>query len=76
MKQIIHTAPNLPILWCHGTADIEIPISYAEDALSFLQYSLGVPNAKLTMKAYNGMRHAINDEELNDLVNWLARILA
>jgi lysophospholipase-2 len=76
VKQIIHAAPNLPILWCHGNADAEIPISYAEDAISFLYYALHVPYSKLRFRKYDGLKHAINDVELDDLASWLERILA
>jgi predicted esterase len=73
---MIHTAPGLPILWCHGKADDEIPISYAEDAISFLHSTLRVPNSKLQFRQYDDLTHAINDNELDDLGSWLERILA
>ena len=72
----MYTVPDLPILWCHGKADEEIPISYAEDATSFLHSTLHVPNSKLQFKQYDGLTHAINDSELDDLVSWLEGILA
>ncbi|KAJ7693548.1 Phospholipase/carboxylesterase [Mycena rosella] len=62
-------SPNVPILWCHGTADVEIPIAVGENAVSYLRKHL---RDKIQYKTYPGLGHTINDEEVNDLVAWLA----
>ncbi|KAJ6626869.1 phospholipase carboxylesterase [Mycena sp. CBHHK59/15] len=62
------SSPNLPILWCHGTADVEIPIGVGENAVSFLRKHAG---DKLQYKSYVGLGHTINDDEVNDLAAWL-----
>jgi predicted esterase len=75
-KQIIHTGLYLPILWCHGTNDMEIPVSMGEDAISFLHNILDIPEECLTYKRYEGLGHMINDAELDDLTSWLIQTLA
>lgn len=72
---MIHTAPNLAVLWLHGNADIEIPKSYGEDAVSFLRYQVEIADELVQFKCYDGLAHAINDEELNDLASWLEKLL-
>ena len=72
---MLHAAPNLPILWCHGTADKEIPFSYAEDAIAFLQNSIKISPPKLQFLVYEDLGHTINDNELNDIVSWLQSTL-
>jgi len=75
-EQIIHTGLHLPILWCHGTGDMEIPVSMGEDAISFLHNILGIPEEFLTYKRYEDLAHMINDAELDDLTSWLIQTLA
>lgn len=70
----MHTSPNLSVLWCHGRTDLEVPISYADDAISFLRSSVGIPNNKLHYRTYKGLAHSINDDELDDLARWLRNI--
>jgi len=73
--QMIHTGLHLPILWCHGTNDKDVPDSYGEDAISFIQHTLCIPEQCLTYKRYEGLAHAINDAELDDLASWLIQTL-
>ncbi|KAJ7102410.1 Phospholipase/carboxylesterase/thioesterase [Mycena belliarum] len=61
-------SPNVPILWCHGAADPEIPIVVAANAVSYLRRNL---RDKIQYKTYLGLSHTINDEEVNDLLAWL-----
>ncbi|KAJ7293803.1 Phospholipase/carboxylesterase/thioesterase [Mycena rebaudengoi] len=63
------TSPNLPIFWCHGTADIEIPIGVGENAVSFLRTH--VREAEVQYRSYPGLEHTINDDEVDDLAAWL-----
>jgi predicted esterase len=72
---MIHTQPHLPVFWGHGTADAEIPLSFAQEAMSFLNYALRVPRSLLRFNIYDGLAHSINDDELDDLASWLVRIL-
>lgn len=72
---MMHTNSTLPILWCHGAADDVIPISYAEDALGFLRGSAGIPSLKLEYCFYDGLGHAILDNELEDIASWLQDVL-
>jgi len=73
--QMIYTGQYLPILWCHGANDNDIPDSYGEDAISFIRHSLYIPEQCLTYRRYEGLAHSINDAELGDLVSWLMQIL-
>jgi len=71
----MYAASHLPILWCHGTADEEIPISYADDAVAFLRDSVGTSSSNLQFRVYHDLGHAIHDNELNDITLWLQTIL-
>lgn len=72
---MILAEPHLPVFWGHGEADPEIPIAYAEDAISFLYYRLRVPRSILQFRSYEDLQHTINDDELDDLTTWLVWIL-
>jgi lysophospholipase-2 len=66
-------SPNVPILWCHGTADTEIPIAIGEDAVSYLRKHV---RDKVQFNTYPGLEHTINDDEVNDLRAWLVERIA
>jgi predicted esterase len=68
---MMHTVSTLSILWCHGVMDDVIPISFAKDALAFLQDSAGIPTSKLEFHAYDGLGHTIEDNEVDDVTTWL-----
>lgn len=72
-RHILTPAAKLPILWCHGLADNEIPIICGQDAVGYLRSSLGASN--LQFRTYRGLAHNICDEELNDLSLWLESVL-
>ncbi|KAJ7655289.1 phospholipase carboxylesterase [Mycena polygramma] len=61
-------SPNFPVLWCHGIADTEIPISVGEDAVAYLKKHV---RDKVQFNTYPGLEHTINDDEVNDLLAWL-----
>ncbi|KAJ7124810.1 phospholipase carboxylesterase [Mycena crocata] len=61
-------SPKVPILWCHGTADVQIPIGVAENAVSFLRKNVF---EKVEYKTYASLEHTINEEEVDDLLAWL-----
>ncbi|ESK86238.1 lysophospholipase i [Moniliophthora roreri MCA 2997] len=72
---LIHVGDTkMPILWCHGTSDTEIPLSMGIDAVEYLK-SDAVQLSEVDMKTYDGLEHRICDEELADLAEWLEGIL-
>ena len=73
MKQI---EPSLPVFWAHGTADTEVPASYGEEAISFLNSYLKIPADKIIFKTYEGLQHTVNDAVMADLAAWLDNTLA
>ncbi|KAL0950679.1 hypothetical protein HGRIS_007461 [Hohenbuehelia grisea] len=75
-EHMLHTAPNLPILWCHGTADDEIPIACAEEAAGFLLNTLRLHPRQVSLRQYPGMKHSICDAELEDILRWLESVIA
>ncbi|KAK7064638.1 lysophospholipase i [Favolaschia claudopus] len=64
------TSPHVPILWCHGNADTEIPLSVGQDAVAFLRTHI---REDVQFHTYAGLEHTINDEEVNDLLTWLVK---
>ncbi|KAF8061011.1 phospholipase carboxylesterase [Lyophyllum atratum] len=74
-RYMMHATPSLPVLWCHGAADREIPISYGQDATTFLRNTIGLSPSKLQIRVYDDLGHAINDAELDDIASWLQFIL-
>jgi len=46
-----------------------------EDAISFMQHTLNIPEECLTYKRYENLAHMINDAELDDLASWLIQTL-
>ncbi|KAI0719120.1 Phospholipase/carboxylesterase [Cerioporus squamosus] len=76
-RQAMHQIePSLPVFWSHGTADQEVPMSYGEECTAFLRNSLHLPADNVTFKTYEGLEHTVNDDVLNDLATWLARVLS
>ncbi len=70
LKNEIKVTPalkNLKIFIGHGTADERIKFQEGKDAVEYLQ-SIGL---KPDFHAYSGMKHAISNDELKDLQNWL-----
>ncbi|TFK76717.1 lysophospholipase I [Pluteus cervinus] len=70
-RQLLHSELNFPILFCHGTSDIEVPLDLGRDAVGFLLNSLSGAEDHTAFKTYPGLGHTINDDELDDLVRWL-----
>lgn len=69
---MIHTEPNLPIFWGHGTADEQIPLTFAQECLQFLRGTLNVSDEKLTFVRYEALAHATNEREFEDLAGWMS----
>lgn len=72
---MLHAAPWLSVLWCHGMADDKIPIWHGHDALVFLRDSGRIPESQLQLYVYEGLKHTINDAEMKDVASWLKTIL-
>ncbi|KAJ3546233.1 hypothetical protein NMY22_g2135 [Coprinellus aureogranulatus] len=74
-RKYIDHVNSLPILWCHGTADEEIPLSYGRDAEAFIEtvYSNGSNSVRrqFTFKTYDGLEHNTNEAELEDVAMFL-----
>lgn len=68
----MHHVGSFPILWCHGTADDEIPLEYGQEAAQFLISS----NQVVRFKTYEDLSHSVNSEEIDDLGTWLEGTLA
>ncbi|KAF5375277.1 hypothetical protein D9758_000089 [Tetrapyrgos nigripes] len=64
------------ILWCHGNADEDIPLSHGLDGVSFLKTSMKYSEPeKLQVNVYENLSHTINEEEIADLGDWLRKVL-
>ncbi|KAJ8090530.1 hypothetical protein PM082_002418 [Marasmius tenuissimus] len=74
-RQSLTSSSGLPILWCHGAVDDEIPVERGHEAVNFLRTALGITN-RVDLKIYPRMKHNICDAELNDLSSWLESILS
>ncbi len=57
---------GLPIFIAHGKSDPVLPLTYAHDALAYLQ----TLTDNITYHEYD-MVHTVGEQELADLVNWL-----
>ncbi|GLB35560.1 putative phospholipase/Carboxylesterase [Lyophyllum shimeji] len=73
-SSMMNSTQRCPILWCHGTADTEIPIALAEDGIAFLRDTI---EQKETLRfiRYDGLEHTTNDAELKDLGAWLQTVI-
>nr|GAT43617.1 phospholipase/carboxylesterase [Mycena chlorophos] len=58
------SCPDVPIIWCHGLVDNQIPIEYAEDVIRFLEDKM---TSKLALKKYPGLAHAVDERVVEDL---------
>lgn len=72
-----HTMPdaainntNTPMLQCHGTEDPVIFYKWGQ----ILAESLKEMNPKHEFKSYEGLMHAVNDQELQDVKNFINKI--
>ncbi|OCH92692.1 Phospholipase/carboxylesterase [Obba rivulosa] len=74
-QMMVHLEPNLPIFWGHGTQDPEVPLSMGQECITFLRNTLHIPDEKVKFKPYESMGHAVNEQELDDLVDWLSSVL-
>ena len=65
--------PNIPILMCHGTSDNVVPFRWGKMSFDTLK-AKGVANA--SFKSYSGMAHSACDEEMRDVVEFIANRLS
>ncbi|KAJ2924869.1 hypothetical protein H1R20_g12243, partial [Candolleomyces eurysporus] len=70
-RRHITASPSIPILWCHGTDDKEIPLPYGRNAMQFIESLPGADASKTELKIYRGLQHTINDRELEDIAAFL-----
>lgn len=70
-----HIEPCLPVFWGHGAEDTEIPEDMGEECIRFLKEGLNFSDDKITLKAYDGLGHAVSDQEVEDLAIWLRSTL-
>jgi len=79
-------AKNLPIFWGHGTADPLVQFTLGRMSADFLIRELGVKAVEeeenaadvpvgLSFHGYVGLVHGSNEAELDDLRDWLKRVL-
>ncbi|GJE87483.1 phospholipase/carboxylesterase [Phanerochaete sordida] len=74
-------ARKLPVFWGHGKNDPLVKFAWAEQSVKFLKENLGISEATATnptgieFHGYNGLVHSANDEEIEDLQAWLAKVM-
>ncbi len=70
---------NTPILHCHGEVDSVVPVQAAKlskERVSSLVKESGVGNGETyKVKTYIGLDHSVSMEELDDVVNFLRRVI-
>ena len=62
----------LPLAIFHGTDDLMVPLSAAERTMEALTEAGHEPS----FKTYSGMGHAVCDEEIQDMFDWLSSLSA
>lgn len=71
-----------PVFWGHGTLDPLVKFQNARDSTQFLTSQIGTPEVVtavtgglrgLEFHAYEGVGHATNQKELDDLKSWIKR---
>lgn len=62
-----------PVFHGHGTQDPVIPIHYGLEAKNFFEKQFHL--SEYEFKAYNGMAHSTSPEEMQDLVQFLLKII-
>eukprot|EP00298_Acanthocystis_sp_HF-20_P002498 c12913_g1_i1.p1 GENE.c12913_g1_i1~~c12913_g1_i1.p1 ORF type:complete len:233 (-),score=110.09 c12913_g1_i1:119-817(-) len=70
--QITEQAKLSPVLHCHGKDDPLVRIDWARDTAKALKEG-GVKS--LELKEYDGMAHELGQTEMNDIQEWLLKVL-
>lgn len=65
-------ALSTPVLQCHGEVDSMVAISTARTTEDFLEAN-GLKDR--AFQAYSDLGHSVSDEELQDVGDWLAKVL-
>jgi len=74
---------SIPIFWAQGTTDEIVTVERATSSVEYLKTALGIPDAALDapekggidFHSYEGLGHSRCPRELDDLKNWLKRVL-
>ncbi|KAF8665154.1 hypothetical protein AX16_000619 [Volvariella volvacea WC 439] len=74
-QALMQISPRLPVLWCHGNIDDEVPLSYGKAAVAFLHQVIQDSRKLVHLRVYPNLAHSINDAELQDIAEWLKRVL-
>ncbi|KAM7270030.1 hypothetical protein ACFE04_029244 [Oxalis oulophora] len=67
ISQFPPNALKTPILWSHGVADRTVLFEAGQAGPPFLQQA----GVSCEFKAYPGLAHSLNDEELRNLESWI-----
>lgn len=79
-------ASSARIFWGHGTADPLVTFDLGRTSVDFLKTTLGIPAVTteasgtsaldgVLFKNYTGLQHGAAPEELNDVKEWLKKII-
>ena len=83
VQKMTDYALKLPIFWGHGSADPIVPFQLAQASKELLtnagikparESSEGPPTG-LEFHKYDGIPHSACQEEIEDLANWLKRVI-
>lgn len=64
---------STPVLLCHGTYDEVVPYQESYRTKEFLEKDAGRTDVQL--KTYEGVAHAVDDEELEDVIAFFEKVL-
>jgi len=70
MPEVVINNTNTPMLQCHGTDD---PVIYYKWGKLLADFLKGI-NPKYEFKSYEGLMHTVNDQELQDVKNFINKI--
>lgn len=74
-------AKKLPIFWGHGQSDPLVKYQWAERSTAFMDSALGIgavkgdSNVGIEFHGYPGLVHSANEEEIEDMQTWLAKVI-
>lgn len=79
LKNLSNNGLTSPLLMCHGNEDPLVQFTWGQ--LSFMaikqirEERLGKDKSACEFKAYPGLKHSANVQELNDVAQWLQKVL-
>jgi len=73
-------ASQIPVFWGHGTADPLVMYNLGTESVEFLTKTIGFVQTSgsttgLDFRSYEGMAHSSCPKELNDLSEWIKRVI-